>query len=50
MALLIIAGLGDGLSAEQIRTAAAISKLDYDSARKRMRRSLIREGLTCVIK
>jgi DNA-directed RNA polymerase specialized sigma24 family protein len=45
--LLIINGLGDGLSAEQIRMATGISKTDYDSARKRMRRTLLREGLTC---
>lgn len=50
VALQIIAGLGKGLSAEQIRAAAGISKVDYDSARRRMRRSLIREGLTCVPK
>jgi len=47
VALQIIAGLGKGLSAEQIRAAAGLSKMDYDSARRRMRRSLIREGLTC---
>ena len=45
--LLIINGLGDGLSADQIRIATRISKKDYDSARKRMRRTLLREGLTC---
>lgn len=45
--LKIIAGLGQGLSAEQIRAALKISKTDYDSARKRMRRTLLREGLTC---
>jgi hypothetical protein len=50
VALQIIAGLGKGFSAEQIRAAAGISKVDYDSARRRMRRSLIREGLTCVPK
>ncbi|MEP7243691.1 MAG: hypothetical protein ABI885_08390 [Gammaproteobacteria bacterium] len=47
LALEIIKGLGDGMSAEQIRTAGKISKVDYDSARKRMRRCLLREGLTC---
>ena len=47
VALRIIAGLSNGLSAEQIRSAEGLSKVDYDSARKRMRRSLIREGLTC---
>jgi DNA-directed RNA polymerase specialized sigma24 family protein len=46
-ALRIIAGLGEGLSAEQIRMAHGISKTDYDSARRRMRRCLLREGLTC---
>lgn len=45
--LLIINGLGDGLSGEQIRMATGISKTDYDSARKRLRRALLREGLTC---
>jgi DNA-directed RNA polymerase specialized sigma24 family protein len=46
VALQIIAGLSEGLSAEQIRLASDISKTDYDSARKRMRRVLLREGLT----
>jgi RNA polymerase sigma-70 factor (ECF subfamily) len=46
-ALKIIAGLGEGLSAEQIRAAAGLSRTEYDSARKRMRRALLREGLTC---
>jgi DNA-directed RNA polymerase specialized sigma24 family protein len=46
-ALRIIAGLGEGLAAEQIRLAAGLSKVDYDSARRRMRRVLLREGLTC---
>jgi DNA-directed RNA polymerase specialized sigma24 family protein len=50
IALRIIAGLGEGLSAERIRGAAGISKVDYDSARKRMRRALLREGLTCRLK
>jgi DNA-directed RNA polymerase specialized sigma24 family protein len=43
----IIAGLGEGLSAEEIRRATGLSKTDYDSARKRIRRALLREGLTC---
>jgi DNA-directed RNA polymerase specialized sigma24 family protein len=46
-ALQIIEGLGQGLCAEQIRLATRLSKTDYDSARKRMRRALLREGLTC---
>jgi DNA-directed RNA polymerase specialized sigma24 family protein len=45
-ALKIIAGLGEGLSAEQIRAATGISNTEYDSARRRMRRTLLREGLT----
>ncbi|HEV7633323.1 MAG TPA: sigma-70 family RNA polymerase sigma factor [Steroidobacteraceae bacterium] len=49
VALQIIAGLAESLTAEQIRAATGISKTDYDSARKRMRRCLLREGLTCGI-
>jgi DNA-directed RNA polymerase specialized sigma24 family protein len=45
--LKIIAGLGQGLSAEQIRAALKISNTGYDSARRRMRRTLLRGGLTC---
>jgi DNA-directed RNA polymerase specialized sigma24 family protein len=45
--LKIIEGLGEGLSAEQIRHAWGLSRTDYDSARRRMRRTLLREGLTC---
>ncbi len=45
--LKIIDGLGEGLSAEQIRHAGGLSRTDYDSARRRMRRTLLREGLTC---
>jgi DNA-directed RNA polymerase specialized sigma24 family protein len=45
--LQIIQGLGQGLSAEQIRSVFSISRTDYDSARKRMRRTLLKEGLTC---
>jgi RNA polymerase sigma-70 factor (ECF subfamily) len=47
VALRIIAGLAEGRSAGQIRAATGISKTDYDSARRRMRRALLREGLTC---
>jgi len=47
IALRILSGLGEGLSADQIRASGNISKTDYDSARKRMRRALLREGLTC---
>jgi hypothetical protein len=44
-ALALHLGLADGLSAEQIRSAHGISRTDYDSARKRMRRTLLREAL-----
>jgi DNA-directed RNA polymerase specialized sigma24 family protein len=47
VALGILAGLAEGRSAAQIRAGMRISKIDYDSARKRMRRALLREGLTC---
>lgn len=43
----IIEGLGAGLSAEEIRRATGLGHTDYDSARKRIRRALLREGLTC---
>lgn len=46
VSLQIIAGVGKGLSAEQIRSAACLSKKAYDAARKRIRRALLREGLT----
>ncbi len=47
---LILTGLGEGLSAEQIRAEHRISKIDYEAARKRLRRGLLREGLTCAPK
>jgi hypothetical protein len=46
VALQIIAGLGEGLTAEEIRRTLSMSKTEYDSARKRMRRAVIRAGLT----
>jgi RNA polymerase sigma-70 factor (ECF subfamily) len=45
--LRIITGLAEGLSPEEIRLAFGLSTTDYDSARRRMRRCLLREGLTC---
>ena len=45
--LKIIDGLGDGLTAEQIRLSTRLSKTGYDSARRRMRRRVLREGMTC---
>lgn len=44
-ALRIIEGLFEGLSPEQIRASCDMSKTDYDSTRKRMRRALLKEGL-----
>jgi DNA-directed RNA polymerase specialized sigma24 family protein len=46
-ALTIIDGLGGGLTAEQIRVSTGLSKTAYDSARRRMCRRVLREGLTC---
>lgn len=43
----IIDALGEGLTAEQIRSRLSLTGTEYDSARKRMRRCLLREGLTC---
>jgi DNA-directed RNA polymerase specialized sigma24 family protein len=44
----LIQCLAEGLSPTQICAALRISKTDYDSARKRLRRALLKEGLTCV--
>jgi RNA polymerase sigma-70 factor (ECF subfamily) len=41
----ILTGLGDGLSAEEIRAKYGLSNTEYDSARKRMRRALLRDGI-----
>jgi RNA polymerase sigma-70 factor (ECF subfamily) len=46
-ALKIIDGLAEGLTPEQIRLSTGLTKIDYDSARRRMRRRVLREGLTC---
>jgi len=46
----IIRGLGDGLSAEEIRTKYGLSSTEYDSARKRMRRALVRDGIRSKVK
>jgi DNA-directed RNA polymerase specialized sigma24 family protein len=42
----IIAGLAEGLTAAQICKTRGISNTDYESARKRMRRTLLKLGLT----
>ena len=47
VALGILAGLAEGRSAAQIRADLGLSKTVYDSARKRIRRTFLREGLTC---
>jgi RNA polymerase sigma-70 factor (ECF subfamily) len=44
-ALKIISGLEDGLSAAEIRLRYGLSETEYDSARKRMRRTLLRHNL-----
>jgi len=44
-ALQIMEGLFEGLAPEQIRARYDMSKTDYDSTRKRMRRALLREGV-----
>jgi DNA-directed RNA polymerase specialized sigma24 family protein len=41
----VIAGLLQGRSPEEIRALYSMSKTDYESTRKRMRRALLREGL-----
>lgn len=43
--LLVIAGLAEGRSPEEICQEHQLSKTDYDSTRKRIRRVLLREGL-----
>jgi DNA-directed RNA polymerase specialized sigma24 family protein len=43
--LCILSGLADGLSADEIRRATGMGTTDYDSARRRMRRALLRAGL-----
>ena len=44
-ALKIIAGLGEGLSAREICRLYGMAEREYDTARKRMRRALLRCGL-----
>ncbi len=46
VALRIIAGLANGLPAEEIRATHDLSPVEYDSARRRMRRVLLRAGLS----
>jgi DNA-directed RNA polymerase specialized sigma24 family protein len=44
--LRIISGLANGLSAADIRAALGLSPVEYDSARRRMRRALLRVGMS----
>jgi RNA polymerase sigma-70 factor (ECF subfamily) len=44
--LKIIAGLSEGLAANEICRLYGMTERDYDTARKRMRRALLRRGLT----
>jgi RNA polymerase sigma-70 factor (ECF subfamily) len=46
MALMIIAGLAEGLTAREICRVHGLAERDYDSARRRMRRALLRCGLS----
>lgn len=45
VALKIIAGLTNGLTADEIRRHYSLSEIEYDTARRRMRRTLLRHGL-----
>jgi len=41
----IIAGLANGMCAEEIQQESGLSQLEYDTGRRRMRRALLRAGL-----
>ena len=45
VALKVIAGLTNGLGAEEIQRLYGLSAVEYDTARRRMRRALLRHGL-----
>ncbi len=45
-ALRIISGLANGMSADEIRATHGLSSMAYDSARRRIRRNLLRVGLS----
>jgi DNA-directed RNA polymerase specialized sigma24 family protein len=49
-ALKIIAGLAEGLTASDICRLYGMGERDYDTARKRMRRTLLRCGLTWAVR
>jgi DNA-directed RNA polymerase specialized sigma24 family protein len=42
----VIAGLVDGMTAAEIRRRYSLSAVEYDTARRRIRRTLLRHGLT----
>jgi RNA polymerase sigma-70 factor (ECF subfamily) len=44
--LRIVSGMAGGLTAEEIRAMLDLSPVAYDSARRRMRRALLRVGLS----
>ncbi len=46
VALKVVAGLTNGLGAEEIQHLYGLSAVEYDTARRRMRRALLRHGLT----
>jgi len=45
VALMVIAGLSDGLSPPEICRLYGLTERDYDTTRRRMRRALLRHGL-----
>ena len=45
VALKVIAGLANGLAAEEMQHLYNLSAVEYDTARRRMRRTLLRHGL-----
>ena len=45
VALNVIAGLADGRTAQEIRAIHGLSEAEYDTVRKRIRRTLLRQGL-----
>jgi RNA polymerase sigma-70 factor (ECF subfamily) len=46
VALKVVAGLTNGLGPEEIQRLYGLSAVEYDTARRRMRRALLRHGLT----
>ena len=46
VAMKVVAGLTNGLGAEEIQRLYGLGPVEYDTARRRMRRALLRHGLT----